>query len=346
MTHSSEQIRTGPAAPATPAAGAAAAQPARLSDMVAPSATLGFGQAFPRETLIKIGVLALLLGALHFRLIDVMVRIWLIDSNWTHGFMIPLFSLYLLYARREELYAAKRTACVWGLILMLLALAAQVVAVFWIRNWWLAEIGMLGVLLGLALYLGGWAVLRLTWLPILFLLFAMPIPDLLYTRIAVPLQNLSAAGSVAILRLRVDIVSVASRLEMRSISGITRYLTVAEACAGIRLLMAFVALGVALAYLDYKPMWQRLVLVLAAVPIAVFCNIIRVTITCWMYYIDKPELGRGFMHTFAGLLMLVPAFGMLWLLAWLLKVPGWIRDNLFVEELAPAKSGNGPEART
>ena len=82
----------------------------------------------------------------------------------------------------------------------------------------------------------------------------------------------------------------------------------------------------------------------AAVPIAIFCNIIRVTITCWMYYIDKPELGQGFMHTFAGLVMLVPAFFLLWLLAWMLKLPGWIGGNLFVEEHVPG-GGDGTEAR-
>jgi exosortase len=157
-------------------------------------------------------------------------------------------------------------------------------------------------------------------------MFALPIPELLYSRIAVPLQNIAAAGAVIILKiLGVDITSTASALDIISRTGVTHGLTVAEACSGMRLLMAFCALGVAMAYLDYKPVWQRLILVAAAVPIAVFCNVLRVAITCWMYYIDKPELGQDFMHTFTGVLMLIPAFGLLWVLSWILH-------HVFVEE--------------
>ena len=154
---------------------------------------------------------------------------------------------------------------------------------------------------------------------------------------AVPLQNLSAKGAVAVLRvLQVDIQSSASQLTLMSQSGHPQNLTVAEACSGMRLLIAFMALGVAMAYLDYKPLWQRLVLVAAGVPIAVFCNVLRVTITCWMFYIDRPELGQDFMHYFTGVLMLGPAFGLLWLLA-------WVMNHLFIEEPSPAPAADGPE---
>ncbi len=297
-----------------------------LAEMVQPDQTIGFADSFGRETLVKIGVLTILLVALHFKLLDVMARKWVSDSNWTHGFIIPLFSLYLLYARRIELYAARRKVCILGLVLMLLAMVAEVIAILRVHNHWLAQMSMVVMLFGLVLYLGGWSVIRITWLPILFLMFALPIPELLYSRIAVPLQNIAAAGAVIILKvLGVDITSNQSALDIISRTGVTHGLTVAEACSGMRLLMAFCALGVAMAYLDYKPVWQRIILVAAAVPIAVFCNVLRVAITCWMYYIDKPELGQDFMHTFTGVLMLIPAFGLLWMLSWILH-------HVFVEE--------------
>ncbi len=302
-----------------------------LVEMVQPDRAVGFVESFGRDALIKIAVLGVLVAALHFKLLDVMVRKWVSDSNWTHGFIIPLFSLYLLYMRREELFEARRKICIWGLALVLLAMAAEVVAVLRIRNHWLAQMSMVVMLFGLVLYLGGWSVIRVTWLPILFLLFALPIPELLYSRVAVPLQNIAAAGAVVILKvLGVEITSTASALDIISRSGVAHGLTVAEACSGMRLLMAFCALGVAMAYLDYKPIWQRIILVAAAVPIAVFCNVIRVAITCWMYYIDQPEMGQGFMHTFAGILMLLPAFALLWALSWILQ-------HIVVEE--PAETG-------
>ncbi|MCD4699418.1 MAG: exosortase/archaeosortase family protein [Phycisphaerae bacterium] len=303
-----------------------------LAEMVYPDRAVGFVESLGRNALIKIAVLGVLLVAVHFKLLDVMVRRWITDSNWTHGFIIPLFSLYLLYMRRGELFEARRKICFLGLALVLLAMVAEVVAVLRIHNHWLAQMSMVVMLIGLVLYLGGISVIRVIWLPILFLLFALPIPELLYSRLAVPLQDIAASGAVMILEvLGVEITSTASALDVISRSGVTHGLTVAEACSGMRLLMAFCALGVAMAYLDYKPIWQRLILVAAAVPIAVFCNVIRVAITCWMYYIDEPEMGQGFMHTFAGILMLLPAFAMLWALSWVLR-------HIIVEEHVEAGS--------
>ena len=148
----------------------------------------------------------------------------------------------------------------------------------------------------------------------------MPLPGTTYGQIALPLQNLAAMASGAVLKLcGVDIVVKASELTLVSVSGVTRHLTVAEACSGVRLLVAFMALGVAMAYLDDKPIWQRVTLVLMGVPIAVTCNVLRGVITSTAYVQDKPEFGTDFMHSFTGMLMLIPALLMLWGLNWLLQ---------------------------
>ena len=172
----------------------------------------------------------------------------------------------------------------------------------------------------LVLYLGGMTLIRITWLPIFYLAFALPISPMLYERIAFRLQNLAAAWSTIILRvLGVSISVTASHLTVTGMSGEKYGLTVAEACSGVRSLVAYLALGVAWAYLENRPIWQRVVLVLAAAPIAILCNILRVTITCSAYVIDRPELGQKFMHTFAGLVMLGPALVMFWALGKLLQ---------------------------
>jgi exosortase len=148
----------------------------------------------------------------------------------------------------------------------------------------------------------------------------MPLPSDTYSKIALPLQNIAAAASAAVLKLcGVNIIVKASELTLVSVSGITRDLTVAEACSGVRMLVAFMALGVAMAYLDDKPIWQRVTLVLMGVPIAIACNVMRVIITSTAYVMDKPDLGKDFMHSFTGMLMLVPALLMLWGLGWLLQ---------------------------
>lgn len=291
-----------------------------LADLVAGPSEASFAESFPRQTLIKVGVLAALMVLLHLKQIDWLFRKWHSDLNWQHGFIIPLFSLYLLYSRRDDLFAAGRSTDRRGLALMILCLIGEMLAVFPIQNYWLRDMCMVGLVFGLVLYLGGRKVIRVTWLPILFLIFAMPLPGRVYNAISLPLQNLAAKGAGAALGLfNIDVNSSASTLDLVSISGQLRKLTVAQACNGMRLLMAFMALGVAAAYLDERPTWQRVILVLAAMPIAIFCNILRVTITCLMYFFDKEQLGQKFMHTVTGLLMLVPAFALLWVLGWILK---------------------------
>jgi len=102
-------------------------------------------------------------------------------------------------------------------------------------------------------------------------------------------------------------------------------LDVAEACSGMRLLLAFMALGVAMAYLHERPLWQRLVLVVSTVPIAILCNIIRVTITGFIYILIHPKYAQGVYHDMLGMAMLPLAFGLYGFLAWFMS-------NLFIDE--------------
>jgi exosortase len=102
-------------------------------------------------------------------------------------------------------------------------------------------------------------------------------------------------------------------------------LDVAEACSGMRLLMAFVALGVAMANLLKRPIWQRLVLLVSTIPIAILCNIIRVTVTGFIHVLIDPKYAQGVYHDLLGISMLFLAFGFYGALAWFMS-------NVVVEE--------------
>jgi exosortase len=308
-----------------------------LADLVDAPREADVSATFNRTALVKMGVLAGLMVLLHYRNLDWLAAKWWLDPNWQHGFIIPLFSLYLLYTRRDEIAAARKRAFLPGLVLMVLFILGEMVAVVAVRNFWLRDVCMVGAVFSLVLFLGGPGLIRVTWLPILYLLFALPLPGRLYQMIALPLQNLAAAASVFLMgALGANIQANASAVTLISQAGVERQLTVAEACSGMRLLVAFLALGVATAYLEERPIWQRVVMVLAALPIAIFCNLIRVSITAYMYYIDREELGQDFMHGFTGLVMLVPAFGLLWGL-------GWVLQRLVVEEEEPEDGDGAPD---
>ncbi len=256
---------------------------------------------------------------MNYRYIPDMVNTWIDDPNWTHGFIIPLFSLYLLYMRREELLSAIRKPNMLALPMVIVGCILQIAA-YKVQNPWGGFLTMLFLAVSVVLYLGGWRLFKATWLPILFLFFAVPLPDIYYLKLAYPLQKIAAYSSYAILRIfqvRIDVTE--SNLQVFTVNHEWRNLTVEEACSGMKMLWAFVAISVAIAYLEERPVWQRIVIVAMGIPIAVFCNVLRVTITSVMYIIGWEEMGQKFMHNFTGILMLIPAFIFLWLTGWILN---------------------------
>jgi len=297
-----------------------------LASRISEPAALSFRTCVPPSAQVKFLLLAGLVIALNFWQFRPLVNSWLHDPNWGHGFIIPLFSLYLVYQRWNELLAAPRRVCGWGLLVLVAGLLAMVLGFHPIGTMWICQLSMTVVAFGLVLYLTGPRMAALTWLPIFYLVLAMPVPEMLYRRVANPLQELAAQASGLLLGLfgaQIDVS--ASHLTVTSLSGQVYPLDVIEACSGVRSLLAYLALGVAWAYLEPRPIWQRVVLVVSAVPIAILCNVLRVTVTGWMYVIDRPEMGQEFMHWFMGMVMLGPAVLMFLLL-------GWLLGNLFVEE--------------
>jgi exosortase len=180
----------------------------------------------------------------------------------------------------------------------------------------------------IVLFLGGWRLVKYTWLPIVFLIFAVPLPRRYYVSLTMPMRHLAATVATALLNLVdgmqatvngvvIDVIYQGRQLEPS--------LNVAEACSGMRLLMAFLALGIAMAYLHYRPLWQRLILLASTVPIAIFCNIVRVTVTGFIYVLIHPKYTQGIYHDGLGLIMLPLAFCLYGFLVWFMS-------GLFINE--------------
>ena len=242
-----------------------------------------------------------------------LVRVWYVEPDWSHGFIIPLFCLYFLASNYQKLLKVRVKPAYSGLLLVLLGLALQTVA-FWLRNNYGVYLGMIGLLFGMVLWLGGWQVIKVVWVPILFLIFAVNVPEMIYRNVAYAFQQFAAQASVLVLQLlgvQADMAGELGQAEtvitMWDASGSMRQLNVEEACSGMRLLMAFGALATAISYLSDRPAWERIVLIVSAVPVAILCNLLRVVITGVLYYLGYPEYAQGLFHTFTGLLMLIPA---------------------------------------
>jgi exosortase len=300
---------------------------------------------------VKIGILGGLLGFLFRGEIEGLVQLWGTDPNWSHGFLIPLFSLYFIHQKKREIlsleYArdplldllrgrrplplrpGQTRAHYWGLFVLLFVLAFHVFNVVSPAGYaYLRPVAMIAAVGAVVLFLGGWRLVRYTWLPMAFFVFAIPLPRRYYVGLTLPMRHLSAVVATTFLNLLHDVDATTSGAVIEILYQGQRLepaLNVAEACSGMRLLMAFLALGVAMAYLHDRPRWQRAVLLLSTVPIAILCNIVRVTATGLLYVLVDPKYTQGIYHDLLGLAMLPLAFGLYGLLAWFMA-------SLFVEE--------------
>jgi exosortase len=215
----------------------------------------------------------------------------------------------------------------WGLGTLLFGLAVCMYGIYPGQNDWLKDFGMVITIFGVVLTLCGWEVMKVAWFPIVFLICALPWPGLVYSKIAGPLQQLAATVAVNVLQV-CDVQAMRSGTKIIMGDGVTtpmRTLNVAEACAGLRSLMTFISLGAALAFLSTRPLWEKIVITLSAIPIAIFCNVMRVTGQGLLDHYWSHDVSEGFAHQFVGLVMLVPAF-------FLILLVGWVLDQIFIEE--------------
>jgi len=278
---------------------------------------------------IKMGIIGGLFFLLFNHEIMSIVRQWVRDPSWSHGFLIPVFSLYFINLHRNEILKVRARPNYLGLILIICGIAFYALnKTSASRYGYLDPMSMIGVLGAVVLFLGGWRLVKFTWLPVSFLVFAVPLPSRYYFMLTIPMRKWAASAATILLNMVNGLQATAHGVVINVVykgSAIEPPLNVAEACSGMRLLMAFVALGVAMAYLHYRPIWQRLVLLASTIPIAIFCNIIRVTVTGFIYILIHPKYAQGIYHDMLGMAMLPLAFGLYGLIAWFMS-------SLFVEE--------------
>jgi len=281
------------------------------------------------HTYIKIFLVGALLCYLFHTEIEAVVRMWVTDSSWSHGFLIPLFSLYFLNQHREKVLNIQSKPNYLGLlILVCLIIGHTFNKASPAGYYYFQPLALIATLAAVVLLLGGWDLIKYAWLPIGFLVFAIPLPQRAYFRLTMPMRKLAADVAAALLSLVNGLETMVNGVVISVVykgQPIKPDLNVAEACSGMRLLMAFLALGVAMAYLHYRPIWQRLVLLATTIPIAILCNIIRVTVTGFIYVLIHPKYTQGIYHDVLGMAMLPLAFGFYGLLAWFMA-------QLFIDE--------------
>jgi len=232
-----------------------------------------------------------------------LVMDWYNDDNYSHGFLIVPLALYFVWERREKLRKIPVTPSAWGLVFVL-GSAVVLIAGILGSELFLTRISILGTLVGVILFLFGWAHLRALAFPVAFLLLMIPIPAILFNQIAFPLQLLASQfGESAMSLANVPVLREGNVLILANTT-----LEVAEACSGIRSLVSLLTLAIVFGYFSDPRGWVRTLLTLSAIPVAIVTNGFRVAGTGIAAHRFGAAAAEGFFHEFSGWLVFVSAF--------------------------------------
>jgi exosortase D (VPLPA-CTERM-specific) len=277
----------------------------------------------------KAAALALTVAFLYSGVLAKLARDWMNDENYSHGLLVPFVIAFIIWSERGEIRALRFNPSMFGGLALvsggfLLLLAGTLGAELFTQR-----ISFVLMLAGLAVWFFGTNLLRFLSVPFALLLLAIPIPQLIFNKIAFPLQIQASQAAVCGIRLfDVPTVRKGNVIEILP-SGATQIiaLEVVEACSGIRSLMTLMTLALILGYftsdsrgwlfrsirgaLRSFDLWRIVILVIAAVPIAVLTNAARVTATgVFTFYFGK-RATEGFWHDASGWIVYVAALALL-----------------------------------
>lgn len=263
---------------------------------------------------------------------------WWTDENYSHGLLIPFIIGYIVWIQREHFTrdgARPGTVLGGGMVLLaLLMLFAGTAG----AELFLQRISLVVMLAGLVIFFWGHRLLSLLWVPLGLLVLAIPIPAIIFNKVAFPLQLFASRCAVWSMSLwGIPVLRQGNVIELLPRGAReTRKLEVVEACSGIRSLMTLMTLAVVFAYFTYPksndgdddqgkgifwwvksyPFWRSAIIVISAVPIAILTNALRVSGTGVLSHYYGTEVADGFFHSFSGWVIYIVAFLMLFAVGW------------------------------
>jgi exosortase len=256
---------------------------------------------------------------------------WGSDSRYSHGYFVPLFAAYLMWARRG-LLRGPATRLNWcGLLLLLAGLGMRFAGTYLFLDW-LAAIALLPCLTGVVMLGGGWHGLHAAWPAIAFLGFMVPLPFRVEIALAGPLQRVATIASTYVLQT----LGFVTFAEGNVICLGPVRIGVVEACSGLSMLVIFFALSTAVSFFIKRPWPIRALVVISAVPIALAANIVRITVTAMLHETVGSEWADYVFHDLAGWLMMPLALGFLWVE---MVLVAWIFPQVEERETAPIPMG-------
>lgn len=256
--------------------------------------------------LVPIIAMALLVGFVYRSILANLVDNWWIDPNFSHGFFVPVFSLFVVWQKRAELANLERRPSWTGALIIAAALSVMIIGVLG-AELFTQRFSFVLLLAGLVVQFFGWRIFRAVLFPWACLLLMIPIPVIVFNQITFPLQLLASKLATALLSLLgVPVLREGNVLQLPVMS-----LEVAEACSGIRSLVSLTTLAVIYGFFIETRTGRRVLMALFAIPIAVAANAMRVMGTGLVAQYWDPAKAQGFFHEFSGWIIFVLSLGML-----------------------------------
>lgn len=243
-----------------------------------------------------------------------MVNVWINNDDYSYGFLIPFFSLYLFWDLRHRINGLELKPS-WGIFpLLFLFVLISIYGILGSSGHISRPATPIIFTLFFAFILGIKA-FKYFSLPLCFLIFMVPLPSLLDRTFGVFLKAVSSQLGVMLIRLSgLSVYRSGNVIDL----GVTQ-LQVVDACSGLRFVFPLLAIGVVYAYFFEKILWKRIFCVVATVPIAIFTNGLRIGITGILTHYFGPEMAEGFFHDFSGLAIFFVAFVFLFILGRMLR---------------------------
>jgi exosortase len=255
------------------------------------------------RTFASVAIVAVALFWVYGGVLASLARQWASDDNYSHGFFVVPLAAFFAWERRGRLRRAPIHPSPFGLLVIAAGLAVLLAGLFG-AELFLTRVSLLFLLAGIILFMWGADHLRALAFPLAFLLLMIPLPAIIFNKIAFPLQLLaSRVGETVIAAAGIPVFREGNVLQLSS-----QTLEVAEACSGIRSLVSLLMLAIVLGYFTERRTGRRVLIALAAIPIAIAANAARVAGTALAAEWISPAAADGFFHAFSGWLMFVVAF--------------------------------------
>jgi len=228
-----------------------------------------------------------------------------LDSYYSHGYLIPIITVYLIYMKKEELKEVKLKNSLMGLYLVIFALSLHVISVLGDIHF-LSGFSIIFYIAGCVMYLFGYELIKRIAYPLLFLIFMCPLPESFINIVALPAKSLATSLALYI----IDFIGIPSIREGFRIQLKTSTFVVGTPCNGMRSLIAFLALGFLMTYIVKAKLWKKILLFTLIPPISIILNGVRIAILLIIAnrYGQEAASTESYLHDGSGFLVFIIGF--------------------------------------